>query len=88
MSVRGFLTGSLALIAVYVLAESTAGVGRGLGWAQSAFERALSPTVAAIPRRAAPATTSKPSTGGSVGEVSSTAPPVTQNSTVGRYVLA
>jgi hypothetical protein len=87
MSLRGFLTGSLALIALYVLAESTAGVGKGLGVAQSAFERALSPNVAGIPRRATTtATTSKPSTGGSVGEVK--APPVTQNSTVGRYVLA
>lgn len=67
---RGFIVGSLALIALQVLVsgqgpDRAAGL---LGWTSKALEKALSPDVAAIPQtktataNAAPKTTTPPTT--------------------------
>jgi len=50
---RGFVVGSLALIALYVLVQpgTSAKVSGGLGLTQAIFNRILSPDVAGIPRK-------------------------------------
>lgn len=50
---RGFLVGTLALIALEVLTRSGSAdkISTGVTWADSALNRLLSPSVAAIPNR-------------------------------------
>lgn len=49
---RGFVVGSLALIAVYVAVQPTASraAATGTGWALSGLRRLLSPDVAGVPQ--------------------------------------
>ena len=52
---KGFIWGSVALAALYVLVQpkASSGIAAGTGWLATGFHRLLSPGVAAIPQRAA-----------------------------------